>query len=571
MKKNMTIRLLKTFFITTLLLMNLVACEKDDIDKIVSKVVFISEGETVENIESENEVEFICSEEWTAETDVDWITIPVTSGEKGKIFLAYIVAQNTSGPRSGTITVKAKGGAEGKFTVTQRAGQATPTETNLYVKVNGEGLGTSWADASNLDYALSIAEVGNIIHIAEGTYIPTKKITNGDVDADITFEISKNIKLIGGYPANATQGAVADHATYKTILSGDEKYYHVVSVTAVKNENDLINEKVVLQGLTITKSKESTRDEKGTVIINDFTYYRGYAGGIIIGPSNLEVLDCEIVDNKSGLSAAMYAYSNAIVKIERTKISRNVAEHHTGGFWARGGSIVTIIDSEVTSNRCVGVGAGLYVFDKAEMYVYNTVVADNFGDNHGVGLYVRQNAKANVVNVMFANNSSPKGSGGGIFLYQNASINLINSTITANSNGSGGGLFARNGGCKAFIANSIISGNTSLLGGPEFGYGVDGDLDYDLSSSIIGNALYNTAGEIVQGIEFNPSTMLDGSATWIYKLVGTNNPAKTNGLSSTDLINLGNTFTPVVEGSIMSQDLLHNSRVGVNVIGAVIN
>lgn len=554
------------YFLTlTFLIVNLVSCEEEVKDP-VSKVVFVSEGETVENGESEKAVEFICSEEWNAETDAAWITLPVKTGEKGKILLTYIIAQNTGGPRNGIITVKAKGGAEGKFTITQRAGEAPPTESSdLFVKVGGEGLGLSWEDATSLDYALSIVEHGDIIHIAEGTYIPTKMITNGDVDADKTFEINKNITLIGGYSASAAKGEGPDHTTYKTILSGDNKFYHVVAVTAGKTEGDA---KVTLQGLTITKSKESTRAETGKVVIEEFTYDRGYGGGIIVGASNLEIIDCEIVDNMSGRAAAMYAASNATVRIERTKISRNIAEHHTGGFWASQGSKITIVDSEVTSNKCVGVGAGLYAFNGVEMNVYNTIVADNFGDNHGTGIYVRQNSKANIVNTIFANNSSPKGSGA-IFSYDNSSISLISSTVTGNSMGTGGGFFAREGVNHAYIANSIISGNTATSS-PDFGSYADGHLEHSLSGVIVGDITYDIAGNKVETAIFNYSNMLKGSDDWVYRLTGMDNPAMTNGLSATDLVEIGKTLDPIVDEETISQDLLYNSRSAVTIMGAVI-
>src|SRR5690606_17644898 len=117
-----------------------------------------------------------------------------------------------------------------EITVTQDPGN----RNDIYVKVDGTGDGTSWAEATSLDQALAMAVDGNVIHIAAGVYTPGTTISGGNTadEGDNTFQISKNIALKGGYPADATAGAEADPATHKTILDGQGVAYHVVVVSS---------------------------------------------------------------------------------------------------------------------------------------------------------------------------------------------------------------------------------------------------------------------------------------------------------------------------------------------------
>lgn len=100
--------------------------------------------------------------------------------------------------------------------------------TNYYVKVSGTETndGLSWSRPTTLDKALLICKDGDSIHIAEGKYIPTREVLSDEVvtDRDRTFEISKNVALIGGYPANASNGDFPDHLLYPTILDGYISY-----------------------------------------------------------------------------------------------------------------------------------------------------------------------------------------------------------------------------------------------------------------------------------------------------------------------------------------------------------
>lgn len=117
--------------------------------------------------------------------------------------------------------------------------------TNYYVKVSGTETndGLSWARPITLDKALQICKDGDSIHIAEGKYTPIRKVISADVvtERDRTFEISRNVALIGGYPANASDGAVSNYLLYPTIFDGDISYQSDIE-ERLRTGTNIINE-----------------------------------------------------------------------------------------------------------------------------------------------------------------------------------------------------------------------------------------------------------------------------------------------------------------------------------------
>jgi len=117
--------------------------------------------------------------------------------------------------------------------------------TNYYVKVSGTETndGLSWSRPITLDKALLLCKDGDSIHIAEGKYIPTREVITADVvtERDRTFEISKNVALIGGYSANASDGDLPNHLLYPTIFDGDITYQSDIEERLITGTN-LINE-----------------------------------------------------------------------------------------------------------------------------------------------------------------------------------------------------------------------------------------------------------------------------------------------------------------------------------------
>jgi predicted outer membrane repeat protein len=90
---------------------------------------------------------------------------------------------------------------------------------HYYVKttVTGTQTGLSWNDAfPDLQTALQIAQYGDTLWVASGTYSPTST-----TDRTISFNLPSGILLYGGFAGTETTLGQQDWLTNKTILSGD--------------------------------------------------------------------------------------------------------------------------------------------------------------------------------------------------------------------------------------------------------------------------------------------------------------------------------------------------------------
>ncbi|MGV3641999.1 MAG: right-handed parallel beta-helix repeat-containing protein [Adhaeribacter sp.] len=563
MNKILHLSFIQKCFLGVLMLLCVAGCNKDE--GFTDPKLFIeTESISASNASSEHVIDFVTNNPWTVEADVDWITFSEQSGDKGKKTLVFTVLKNEDDARTGVITISSAEGFKKEIQVIQEAGN----RDDIYVKVNGTGEGFSWEDATSLETALGMAVSGNTIHIAEGVYVPTLTITGGDAsdNRDKTFEISKYLKLKGGYPANATKGTAADHTRYATVLSGEldggGAAYHVVTVSAPKTEG----QKVVLEGLKISHGNAGTAVSSAT--ISGLNFRRDYGGGITIGNAVVDITDTEIVDNKSEKNVAgLYAFEGAVVTLTRCKVNNNLSSGNAGGVWISESSAY-ISDSEFIANRG-GTAAGVHGYPDATIHMYNSVIADNRGSSYGAAFYIRQNSKGVLVNCLITGNtSSSTNGGGGVMMYNNTEVSLISSTITKNTiSGPGGGVYRRLGVNKLHIYNSIISGNKQKNNGPDVDVYEAGALAPVIKSSVIGSAAYGLTGEEIAGASFNAGSMLDAD----YVPVGPDNPALVEGMPVAELMKVGNSMSPAVEQSIISADLFNNSRTGLQIMGALVD
>src|SRR5690606_37036995 len=133
--------------------------------------------------------------------------------------------------------------------------------THYYVKVSGsaDNSGLSWSEATSLEKALDEVIPGDVIHIAAGTYTPTKTTTGGSASnpGDGTCGGHSNIHITGGYPADAGEGATSDPATDETTPSGSPptgKAFDTVAIPAPV----VATQKGIVEGLSIRYGHAAT-------------------------------------------------------------------------------------------------------------------------------------------------------------------------------------------------------------------------------------------------------------------------------------------------------------------------
>src|SRR5690606_29951358 len=173
----------------------LLGCSKDE-KQFEDVLLAGTEYMEVSNKKAEYSFDLLSSVNYSLSADVDWIEFSQLQGDKGKKKISFTVTKNDLEERSGIIQVHFNDQLNREILVVQEAG----TINVFYVSPDGQGDGRTWATASSFDMALSLATSGSEIHLTEGTYVPTKFITGGDAaeEGDRTFEINKNIKIVGG-------------------------------------------------------------------------------------------------------------------------------------------------------------------------------------------------------------------------------------------------------------------------------------------------------------------------------------------------------------------------------------
>ena len=300
---------------------------------------------------------------------------------------------------------------------------------DYYVAPDGKAgsKGVRPEDPATLDYALSSADDGSVIHLAAGTYTPVRNLIGdeSDLPARKTFEISRNLTLIG-------EGA------YKTILSANGGY-HALCVTALPSEGG----KVRISGLGITGGDTSASESDAAVTssVNEGTYSDEYGSGLYVIGSDIELENVKIFGNK-GKSAVGGYINKASATLKNVEVSGNTSTANGAGLWTAA-SKVSLEDCIFTLNNSGTLAAGLYIYAakeaEAELTAVRCSISENTATSNNAGMYVRgadatAKVKATFKDCIFKKNSGAMGSGFGItyatVLFENCSI--VENTSSAN-------------------------------------------------------------------------------------------------------------------------------------------
>ena len=338
----------------------------------------------------------------------------------------------------------------------------------------GAGDGTSWADAfPHLQAALSEAEAGDQVWVAEGTYRPTDGGPD-PADRTATFVLASGVRLYGGFEGTEATLEDRDWTVYETILSGDigvvgdslDNSYHVVTASGT-------NSTTALDGFTIEygRADEQTPPhsrgggvfaEGGSLRLRNLVFRRngGREGGGLHFEGSAPLLEACLFEDNLGIGGGAY-FSGGEPVLREVTFRSNFAQ----GLILADNSSAVIEDGLIETNAR---GGGLAVIDSSPIIRRTTFRNNSMYGSDGGAVYTRGLSEPLFEDCLFEDNWAEAG-GGATFSKVGGTPTFIRSTFRNNvaEHGPGGG--AAEGGTPlgrpAYYINCRFEGNEAPRAG----------------------------------------------------------------------------------------------------------
>ena len=167
--------------------------------------------------------------------------------------------------------------------------------------------------------------------------------------------------------------------------------------------------------------------------------------------------------NNVGDGAAL-ATTNGVVRINRSRFSKNFAGHIVGGLYILGG-VVLMTETTFDGNGADGAGAVYVASDSATLIVNDSAFVENIAQGSGSGAAIANLGTVQVTNTTFARNiASTFFPPSGIAIANFGTLSLTNSTLDENTVGLDVRFAAVIFGAtdaKTFLQNTILTHNPS--------------------------------------------------------------------------------------------------------------
>ena len=308
--------------------------------------------------------------------------------------------------------------------------------STLCVKVGG-GDGCYYP----ISAALSIAQPGDTIRVAAGTYTENLVIT-------------KTVALEGGWNTSFT---TRDAALNVTALRPADPDVAIVTLQGQFGNTSAVAP--VIDGFTISGARSSNHGGglritnsdaiiRHNIITDNVAYFLG--GGIWVQNGAPRIENNRIENNRVTPSGGAYGGG---IELEGTRatLADNVIAHNVvssttgygGGVAVDGGGPVTLTGNTILSNSAtisgsseVGHGGGVSLVNVTATLSSNTVQGNVAGDN-------------------------AKGYGGGVYIYGSTAFTLVDNTVISNTSGfaPGSGPYLTGGGVQIEASSGLLAGN----------------------------------------------------------------------------------------------------------------
>jgi hypothetical protein len=336
----------------------------------------------------------------------------------------------------------------------------------IFVTPGGAGNadGTSWANARDLQDALTNATAPAEIWVAAGSYRPAGP--NGD--RNTSFELKTGVAMYGGFAGTETARSQRDWMTNVTILSGDlnandsgsllptepsraDNSFHVV-----RAENS-VTASAILDGFTITGAHADGSNCSKPICGN----------GVLVVSASPSLTNLIVHTNSAQLGGGLLIFDSS-TSLSNTTVRNNRAAQNGGG--------IAIFDSSLSLNRltirdntAAAKGGGLTLgaeMASGTITITQTIISGNSAGSLGAGLYNEANT-VNMTNTLVTGNAITGGNGvgGGVVNFFSPSarpsiMNLTNVTISGNQAPIGQVLV--HSGTSMTVRNSVVWGHTGI-------------------------------------------------------------------------------------------------------------
>lgn len=320
----------------------------------------------------------------------------------------------------------------------------------IYVKANATapGDGLSWGTAfTDLQDALTVANSGDEIWVAKGTYYPT----SGTSEL-ATFNLKNGVAIYGGFQNSGIPGFGARNVgANKTTLSGeiglpnDPSDNSATVVTA-----DGVDNTAILDGFTITEGNNDFFLQTGEINGIPVGTFEGAGGGMrIINSSSPIIENCTFIDNQANnLGAGIYNKDSSPSFIN-CQFQSNFGVKKGGGVYNTNADPI-FTDCRFTNNSSEEQGGAIYNTNSSNPVFSKCKFNSNYSD-FGGGIY-NDNSSPEMTNCTFFENDADD-IGGGIY-NKNSSCDIINCTFSENTAPDADGIFNDN--ADPTILNCII-------------------------------------------------------------------------------------------------------------------
>jgi len=360
---------------------------------------------------------------------------------------------------------------------------------------NSPGCGSEVSPCRTLQYAINLAQSGDTILVAEGTYTysnenPSSTCLQYSINPSVACIVTKHLSIFGGY--SQTNWSADNPQAHLTIIDGQNQYRGISVIGG-----DLTNTKasLVLEGFTIRNglAQGKTTGQEGQI--------SGYGGGLYT-------------------NNAAFTLRNVIFQSNRA-LGGNTTTAHGGAAAGAGLAVVSIPSASQGTLENI-------TFDGNQAIGGNGPIRG--GCSVGGGFYIWQGA-VNGTNLTLTNNLAQGGNstgngwdqsltadglGGGGAVHFNTTVTLQHLIATGNravggnagdqsGNAHGGGLFVE-GAWTMNLIDAVLKGNSSTGGvGQHAGLGGGGGITLAGTPAVIDRAIIvaNTAkggaGSVVKG------------------------------------------------------------------------